>query len=174
MPGIRGSYRDLNRRLHETRPDYGAGIATRQCYGPIGELARNLGAKSILDYGCGKGGLGRALSHMTVIGYDPAIPGLDKRPSPADLVVCTDVLEHIEPECLDEVLDDLMRCAAKGVFLTVATRPAQKVLEDGRNAHLIQQGADWWVPKLMARWEMWVFQAQADEFVFVGRVRAKR
>lgn len=161
---ITEEYRALNRKLHESRADYGAGYSTSKWYPHIANFAKGVGARSILDYGCGKGGLGRALSHVIVQGYDPAIPGKDATPEPADMVVCTDVLEHIEPELLDNVLDDLKRCTLKACFLTVATRPAQKILEDGRNAHLIQEKAEWWLPKLMARWELRMFQADTGEF----------
>lgn len=171
MALISESYRALNAKLHEDRPDYGAGMSSRRWYQPVAEFARTLGASSVLDYGCGKGELGRALSGLLVIGYDPAIPGKDTPPLPADFVVCTDVLEHIEPECLDDVLDDLLRCAKKGIFLTVATGPASKVLADGRNAHILQQPAEWWIPKLMSRWEMQHFSNTKGEFVFIATAR---
>ena len=32
--------------------------------------------------------------------------------------------------------------------------PAQKVLEDGRNAHLIQEPTSWWLEKLIRRFEI--------------------
>ncbi len=106
------------------------------------------------------------------MGYDPAIEGLDDEPEPADLVVCGDVLEHIEPECLDAVLDDLKRCTVKAIFLTVATRPAKKTLSDGRNAHLIQQPAEWWLPKIMQRWELQAFHATVGEFAVFATVKS--
>jgi hypothetical protein len=80
------------------------------------------------------------------------------------------VLEHIEPELLDNVLDDLKRCALKGVFLTINMRPAYKTLADGRNAHLIQKPIEWWLPKLMERWDiMGVTKRGNIEFVFTGQ-----
>ena len=161
-------YRELNRQLHAARVDYGAFSA--KWAKQIIELVQMIGAKTILDYGCGKGGLGRALSHLVVINYDPAVGGLERMPDPADLVVCTDVLEHIEPECLEGVLDDLLRCTIRGIFLTIATRPAAKVLADGRNAHLIQQSLNWWLPKVMDRWSLRLLQATEGEFaVFAVR-----
>jgi 2-polyprenyl-3-methyl-5-hydroxy-6-metoxy-1,4-benzoquinol methylase len=69
---------------------------------------------------------------------------MDAAPEPHDIVACTDVLEHIEPDCLDDVLKDIRRCTKKVAFLLIATRPAIKVLADGRNAHLIQQPYTWW------------------------------
>ncbi len=72
-------------------------------------------------------------------------------PEPRELVACIDVLEHIEPECLDDVLDDLRRCVLKYGIFTIHTKPAQKILPDGRNAHLIQEQPDWWKEKLNKR-----------------------
>jgi hypothetical protein len=55
------------------------------------------------------------------------------------------------------VLDDLQRVTAGiGVF-TVHTGPAAKVLLDGRNAHLTQQPASWWLPKFLERFELSTF-----------------
>jgi len=160
MSLITEDYRVLNTELHERRPDYG--VSGSKWAGQIEEIARVLEAVTLLDYGCGKQTLGKALSHLIVRNYDPAIPDLADEPEPADMVVCTDVLEHIEPDCLEDVLDDLKRCALKGIFLTVATRPAKKVLADGRNAHLIQESANWWLPKIMARWDLKLFQCSGD------------
>lgn len=101
--------------------------------------------KSILDYGCGRGYLAKSLD-FPIWEYDPAIVGKDTPPRPADLVVCTDVLEHIEPENLHFVIDDIRRCTKKMAFLSICTVPASKILRDGRNAHLIVEKADWWKP----------------------------
>jgi hypothetical protein len=86
-----------------------------------------------------------------VFEYDPGIPGKDHLPKPADLVVCTDVLEHIEPELLDGVLRHLYLLAGRGAYLVIATRLARELLPDGRNAHLIVQEPPWWLAKLKAQ-----------------------
>jgi hypothetical protein len=39
-----------------------------------------------------------------------------------------------------------------------------KTLADGRNAHLIQEPPEWWLPKIMARWDLRLFQAVTGEF----------
>lgn len=156
MTLITEEYRALNKALHASNPLYGTSGAKHA--GFIADVAKWLNATTILDYGCGKQDLGLALSHLLVTGYDPAVEGLDETPEPADLVVCGDVLEHIEPDCLEAVLDDLKRCALKGIYLVVATVPAKKTLADGRNAHLIQQPKEWWLPKIMQRWDLRFFQ----------------
>lgn len=134
-------YRDLNKQLHESNPMYGtSGIKHVET---VTKLAKSTGAESVLDYGCGKGLLAKGLS-FPIWEYDPAIPGKDELPRPADLVVCTDVLEHIEPDLLRPVLTDLARCVKKVGYFVIHTGPAKKTLADGRNAHLIQKEKPWW------------------------------
>lgn len=143
-------YKDQNKQLHELRPDYGVGGAKHASM--VRELAKAMGTKDILDYGCGKKTLADALEDYCIVkNYDPAFAEIAAIPEPADLVVCTDVLEHIEPECLDAVLDDLKRVTRKMILLDIATRPAVKCYPDGRNTHLIQQDLKWWVPKIWDR-----------------------
>lgn len=116
--------------------------------------------RSILDYGCGKGTLGRTLRKastlrgagiMDVVDYDPGVPDVARSPNPCDLVVCVDVMEHIEPDCLDDVLDHLCGLALRFIFVAIACRPAKRWLTDGRNAHLIVEDGSFWRPRFEAR-----------------------
>lgn len=113
-------------------------------------LATNVGAKSILDYGAGPGFLKLALREcpIRVYEFDPGIPGKDAMPKPADVVVCTDVLEHVEPNRLHFVLKHLFDLTDKAGYFVVAVRPADKRLPDGRNAHLIIDTPRWWFDEL--------------------------
>ncbi|MBR1150092.1 GT-D fold domain-containing glycosyltransferase [Bradyrhizobium sp. JYMT SZCCT0428] len=113
-------------------------------------LIEEVRPSTILDYGCGRGELAKALAPIRVSEYDPAIAGKDGMPKPCELVVCTDVLEHIEPDRIDAVLDHLAVLAGRALYLVIATRPANAVLPDGRNAHLIVEGAEFWIAKLKA------------------------
>lgn len=142
---ISPGYRDLNRTLHATNMYYGVGGSRHAEM--VRKLAAELKTTVLLDYGCGKGQLADALP-FPIWEYDPAIPGKDAAPRPADLVVCTDVLEHIEPEHLEGVLCDLVRCVRHIGYLTINTRPSTKALPDGRNAHLILESAAWWRAQL--------------------------
>ena len=145
-------YREMNRQLHVSNEHFGAGGAkwARQ----VEELARNVNTTSILDYGCGKGELALALPGLPIREYDPAISGKDEDPAPADIVACTDVLEHIEPECLPSVLDHLKALTLQYAVLTIHTGPASKSLPDGRNAHLCQRPVQWWVHEINERFEI--------------------
>ena len=149
MTLISEKYREQNASLHQSNDNYGmsGGLYTKDVLWTYSVLK----ASSILDYGAGKGSLRKSLPEgIDVREYDPAIAMLSARPSPADLVTCTDVLEHIEPEYLAEVLEDINSLAVKGVFMSIACRPAKKFLDDGRNAHLIVENPMWWVSKLSA------------------------
>jgi SAM-dependent methyltransferase len=129
--------------------------------GHVLDLAHRLDAKVILDYGCGKGML-KVLTEKfgyRVTEYDPGIPGKDGPPEPADLVACLDVIEHLEPACLTDVLRDIERLAKTGALLVIALYPAGEILPDGRNAHLILESPKWWCDKLAEvfndlKWEM--------------------
>lgn len=141
MQLITDEYRELNEKLHASNEAYG--VSGQKWAGTITDLAVAAGTQDILDYGCGKSTLAKNLP-FKIQQYDPAIEKYAKLPEPADIVVCTDVLEHIEPELLGEVLDHLASLVKRVGFFTAATRPAVKTLEDGRNAHLIQEDARWW------------------------------
>lgn len=156
-------YRAEQARLHSFG-NYGTASLG---YGPmVSQIVERSGAETLLDYGCGSmRNLAKVLNCDVVYqGYDPAVPEFAEEPDPADLVVCIDVLEHIEPECLDAVLDHLKAKTRKHAFFTVHTGPAVKTLSDGRNAHLIQQPASWWLPKFSQRWTLLQFQANKSGF----------
>ena len=155
---ISDSYKAMNRLLHESNGEYGSntkfdpGSESEVIAESIILFAKNNNVRSILDYGCGKGSFKKASTSMapklTVTEYDPAIPGKEALPSPADLVICMDVLEHIEPECLDAVLQHIQSVSIKGAILRPSLLPAKKILPDGRNAHLILESPGWWQGKV--------------------------
>lgn len=143
-------YMKLNADLHRTRADYGRGGS--RWGAAVLAMAREYNCHSVLDYGCGKGRLAEAIGgDLDVCEYDPAIAGKDAPPKCADLVVCTDVLEHVEPDHLEAVLEHISDLSRKGCLISISTRPAGKTLADGRNAHLLVQPASWWTGKLW-RW----------------------
>lgn len=145
---ITPEYRELNRRLHQDNEHYGtSGHHWRDAVRALSEYGR----LSILDFGCGKQTLKASLGPAyRVTGYDPCIEGLDTPPEPHDVVVCGDVMEHVEPDLVMNVLKEIRRlCRVRALFV-IGMTPAKKTLADGRNAHLSLHTQAEWVAKLSA------------------------
>lgn len=166
MP-ISAKYIELNRELHERNEHYGSKgdkWATK-----VDTIAERFHVKSICDVGCGKGTLGNVLSSKYQwFDYDPAVKGKETPPTYAEMIVCTDVIEHIEPEHLENFLTFLQGKCLRICFLTVSTRAAHKTLDDGRNAHLTIEPIEWWLPQLTKRFRMLSLEANTSEFEFTG------
>ena len=107
----------------------------------------------VLDVGCGKGNLVTALSSLypekQILGYDPFYEPYSEVPcEQADLIVCTDVLEHIEPEHLDDFIKFMIGFKPEKLYLAISLVSAKQILPDGRNAHLIVKPTEWWIDTL--------------------------
>lgn len=112
-------------------------------------VINKLKPNSILDFGCGTGALISKLrenySKIRVEGYDPGNGNyLDQfKGQKFDLLISTDVLEHIEPEFLDDTLK-FLKSKADNFYHLIALAPSSVTLPDGRNAHLILESKEWW------------------------------
>lgn len=121
----------------------------------IPEVVHNLiqqhNIKSFLDFGAGKGltsdTIKKEYPKIKLYTYDPAtFP--NPLPNEVDLVYSSDVLEHIEPDLIDETLQDLSSRSTRYQYHLIACHPAKKALSDGRNAHLIIEKPSWWKNKI--------------------------
>lgn len=145
MQLISEQYREENRRQHQQKSGYGVG--GHKHAQDVQHFAAQLKAETVLDYGCGQATLAqqlRRISPVKVFSYDPAVEEYSVLPDPADLVVCTDVLEHVEPTCLFDVMTHMQQLALKGFYFQISTRPAKRILSDGRNAHILLQPPYFW------------------------------
>lgn len=139
---------DQYKQLHEAGKF--AGFSVLEHAEKIGNLVRETGSTSVLDYGCGKGlqysrhaihedwNLGRLQL------YDPAVPGFTEPPEPADGVICCDVMEHILESEVQYVLKHVISLGRKFVFFVICTRASKKFLPDGRNCHVTIKPKEWW------------------------------
>ncbi len=158
---ISDQYRAQQETLHEDGSYGTAALA----YAPmIAQAINKMEVTHVLDYGCGRNmslstGLRGKVNHkFKYQAYDPCVPALASAPIPAEFVACIDVLEHIEEESIDEVLDHLHQLTEAVGFFAIDTGPAAKTLTDGRNAHLLQRPVEWWLPRILCRWELQTFQ----------------
>lgn len=117
--------------------------------------------RSVLDVGSGLGYIPTYISqnyHVPVIGIDgldfnvlnskyPLVQhDLTKGPfncSPVDLVTCIEVVEHIEPQYLDNLLDTITRGA---LLLMTHALPGT-----GSDFHVNEQLSTYWIEKLASR-----------------------
>jgi hypothetical protein len=152
---ISTEYRQLLEHTHAKMP---WGVASLNEIDHIVSLVARFQITHVLDYGAGQQVLARELPKLIpdliVDSYDPGIPDIANTPKPAPFVCCIDVLEHVEPDYIDQVLDDLQRVIANIGYFTVAVTPAKKILMDGRNAHLIVEPVEWWQEKIKARFNI--------------------
>ena len=110
--------------------------------------------QTMLDYGSGKGAqytewkVQEAWGGLMPTCYDPGVPAFENKPcGKFDGVICTDVIEHIPPETVEQDYLDAIGYAVKFAFFCIYTGPARKFLPDGRNAHLTQRPQKWWIAK---------------------------
>ena len=140
----------------------------------IWSIIKHNKCKSILDYGCGKGYIYKENFkevdrkgnipnfdkplHLwwgvdEVFLYDPGVPEHDKLPTKKhDIVICTDVLEHIPEEDLDWVIREMCSLSSSTVFLNVSCQAALKTFTSGKykgeNVHVSIFDHTWWVSKI--------------------------
>ena len=135
------------------------GLSVMNHVGSIKKLLKETDSKTMLDFGCGRGEAYRSphklhhqigLSRSAVTLYDPAF-----RPSSAlptgtyDLVVCSDVLEHIPEDEVNEFLIRLVGYARKAVWASVCCRPAKKKFPGtDTNMHVTVKPFEWWQDKI--------------------------
>ena len=122
----------------------------------IGQFISVSQSKTILDYGCGKAVqyFKENIHNDYFFGimptlYDPAVEEYSVLPEGKfDMVICTDVLEHIEEDIIDSVLSEIFSKAEKFVYIGICNTPAEATLIDGRNAHVTQKPLSWWIDKV--------------------------
>ena len=112
---------------------------------------------SVLDYGCGKGWqytrneIHKEWNIPMPTLYDPYVEEYSKLPTYSskyfDMVLCVDVMEHILPEQVDEVLHQIF-FLGNFVYFHIDTKPAIKEFSCGTNFHISLHDKDWWINKL--------------------------
>ena len=52
------------------------------------------------------------------------------------------------------MLQHINKLSTKYIWLRIDTKPARKIMKDGRNAHLIIENEDWWRERLQFALQM--------------------
>ena len=149
---ISQEYSQLLSQMHDNRPNFGTFCDTSE----VNKWIEKYKIRSVIDYGCGKGAmvfnLKKKYPDKEIYGYDPGHPDFSIPPSKKyDMLFTTDVMEHIEPRYLSSVLEHINDLFTNIGYFYIATSPAKKKLPDGRNAHLIVEGPDFWREKIQKK-----------------------
>jgi hypothetical protein len=119
--------------------------------------------QTILDYGCGEGSLKEFVEDKGIKKdwtlYDPGMKGLDKKPTGQfDLVITTDVLEHVEPYMIKPVLAELKSLTKDFLFNDIACYLTNtKFIKGpyiGQDLHISLHAPD--------TWKMWLSELDMD------------
>ena len=145
-------------KFHAINQDNWIGEALAEYKHNIYDVIKNNNVKTILDYGCGKAKFHSILFNnkkvpgspigVNITPYDPAVAQFSNKPTGQfDLVLCIDVMEHVQEDKVEEVLKDIFTFSNR-IFLTITCYPATQVLLNGKNAHYTIKEPDWWKEKL--------------------------
>lgn len=137
-------------KWHDIFPHSGVG---KQMIQIVDWIQHNqLQTKSLLDFGCGKGGtmtwLQGLYPRIQVTGWDIGTEQYKKRPRNVqfDGIYSIDCWEHIEMTDIPDVIENLRRIShEKSTWCHIIDlTPAKKRLPDGRNAHVTLLNTEEW------------------------------
>lgn len=129
-------------------------------------IVNKFSPSSVLDVGCAKGFLVKALVELGVDAYgvDPSEYAFNEVPADIkgrtvigaaqqlhdednsfDLVTCFDVLEHIPEKDVPQVLSEMLRVSKQWLIIRVVTK---ELPNDVDANHAIIREKDWWIEKI--------------------------
>lgn len=135
--------------LYKRKKNYGK--TSIKLYDMLKKIINDLNISSVLDYGCGKSKLLDLIKKnkkIKIYRYDPAIKKYSKlTKNKTDLVICTDVLQHVPLYDLDRVLKEIKSKGIYILFYIKCTNHKTK-LPNGTYANCTVYDKKWWLEKL--------------------------
>lgn len=133
---------------------------------------------TLIDFGCGTGRATQRLRQegFDVLGVDIANNCLDasvpfeqaclwEKEFKAKWAYCCDVLEHIPPEFVDKVLDNMK---TDNCFLHVHLKEDKFGKRIGEKLHLTIETHEWWLDKISKRWNIIDHSTDGHTSLFYG------
>lgn len=145
-------YEEEYKRLHTS--GVFAGYSLLHFADNIYNMIKDTGSYTVLDYGSGKGYQYSKKKidlywGVEVDCYDPGYEPFNTLPNKMyDGVVCTEVMEHIPEDEIDNAMYNIFARANKFVFLSVSLVPAAKTFTNGDNVHVTLKTKEWWNEKI--------------------------
>ena len=116
--------------------------------------------KSVLDYGSGNSDFKKTVKNLypdydfKIVEYEPSVPELNIDPEVCDMTICVDVLEHVEPDKIDNVLSHIKEKTNKLCFLSICVVESHSQFDDGTNLHILVKPVEWWIEKLKEKFDI--------------------
>ncbi len=162
---ISDDYKKQIRQTREGWADWGSSAAKNQS--PfLRYVNRDKNIHDILDFGAGTGSFGKFVrdaqaggilrKDVTVHEYDPSVEFISKLPERRfDLIVSNDVMEHVEPEYVDETIKWQLAHSWRQ-YHHIDCNETRDRLPDGRDVHLTVRPPHWWLEKYTSRpdWQL--------------------
>ena len=135
--------------LYKRKKNYGK--TSIKLYDMLEKIINDLNISSVLDYGCGKSKLLDLIKKnkkIKIYRYDPAIKKYSTlTKNKTDLVICTDVLQHVPLYDLDRVLKEIKSKGIYILFYIKCTNHKTK-LPNKTYANCTVYDKKWWLEKL--------------------------
>lgn len=135
--------------LYKIKKNYGK--TSIKLYDMLEKIINDLNILSVLDYGCGKSKLLDLIKKnkkIKIYRYDPAIKKYSTlTKNKTDLVICTDVLQHVPLYDLDRVLKEIKSKGIYILFYIKCTNHKTK-LPNKTYANCTVYDKKWWLEKL--------------------------
>ena len=106
----------------------------------INFIINEFNPKSIFDFGCGKGTFLKQMEELypkiKLVGFDPGVAEYTNvEKVPCELLISCDVLEHVEPDHVDNTLREIDTLFTKFAYFKIAN-------------YVIQEDENWWRKKI--------------------------
>ena len=131
---FRNKYYDFLMFIYHLKKDKFKGYSLKENLSFIDNIIKTNNINSIMDYGCGK-----AMSYkdypfekkqLDIFLYDPYFFKYRKLPKKKfELLICTDVMEHIQKNEIENTLAKMNKYSSKNLFFSICTRPAKKFFQ---------------------------------------------
>lgn len=138
---------------------------------------------SVLDFGAGKASMASFIREFLPreiewTNYDPGMPKYDVLPDRQfDLVITTDVLEHVEPSKIYDTMLVLQELTGKVLYNDIACYPTGKLFGsgpyEGEDLHLIVEDPSWWRNQFNGLSKLQEFEYRASERLSKGAMKKR-
>lgn len=159
---ISETYRQQLYQYRGINKDWGQTVKTKvfdiECF------ATDNACRTMLDFGSGAGILSQKLKEkFNITEYDVGIVGKNILPDDNfDITVCVDVMEHVEPNYINQTLDWIRLHTSKVAFFTICCIPSKGHFANGSNLHKTVCPPEYWLGKLSSRFSHVIYHGNSN------------